>query len=160
MIYFNSKKEAFGYEIENPICVITDDLWQEYATTDKWDILNGSFVDISETKEYKEKKQKERETEFKNQFFMIENFGYFRKVPKGYSSATEAMNTAFNIVITLGFLPIDTLTFYKEPDFSNENECTEEWLISNSYKNKKMTTEEFGKFYADFVTAWNREEHL
>ncbi len=52
MIYFNEKKEAFGFEIENPICVIDDAVWTEYAGTDKWDIINGAFTDITDTPEY------------------------------------------------------------------------------------------------------------
>lgn len=56
MIYFNIDKQAFGYEIPNYICSITDDLWCPYAGTDKWDIVDGVFKDITDTPEYKEKK--------------------------------------------------------------------------------------------------------
>lgn len=56
MIYFNIDKQAFGYEIPNYICSITDDLWCPYAGTDKWDIIDGVFTDITDTPEYKEKK--------------------------------------------------------------------------------------------------------
>ena len=142
-----------GYTVEFPLISFSD-----YASNPEKYIFDGETITIRSN--WEEIETIKREKEFKSQFFNIENSGYFRKSPKGYSSATEAMNTAFNIVITLGFLPSDTLTFYKEPNFANAKECTEEWLISNSYKNTKMTTEEFGKFYADFVTAWNREEHL
>ena len=55
MIYFNTEKEAFGFEIENPICMIEDDRWAEYAGTDKWDIIDGEFVDITDTPEYMQK---------------------------------------------------------------------------------------------------------
>lgn len=60
-IYFNANKEAFAYEIENPICVIDSDSWAQYAGTDKWDIINGEFIDISGTEEYISKKTKEEE---------------------------------------------------------------------------------------------------
>lgn len=59
MIYFNSNKEAFAFEIKNPICTIEESLWEEYAGTDKWDIIDGVFTDISDTEEYKEKKKRE-----------------------------------------------------------------------------------------------------
>lgn len=142
-----------GYTKELPLINYED----YQSNPEKYIFINGT---IEEVGNWEEKEAEIREQNFKYQFFLIENQGYFRKNPKGYSSATEAMNTAFNIVITLGFLPANTLTFYKEPNFTNAKECTEEWLVANSYKNTKMTTEEFGKFYADFVTAWNREEHL
>lgn len=60
MIYFDKNKEAFGYEIPESIAHITDDLWMRYAGTDKWDIINGEFVDITDTPEYIAKKEQER----------------------------------------------------------------------------------------------------
>ena len=59
MIYFDNGKKAFAFEIKNPICVIEDSLWDLYAGTDKWDIIDGVFTDISGTEEYKEKKKRE-----------------------------------------------------------------------------------------------------
>ena len=61
MIYFDDTKQAYGFEVENYICKIEDELWSDYAHTDKWDIINGEFVDISETEEYKKKKEKEEQ---------------------------------------------------------------------------------------------------
>lgn len=110
-------------------------------------------------KKNEEQKIEERKQEFKTQFFEIPNFGCFRKQPKGYGTAIESLNTAFNIVAVTGVLPENTLTFYKEPDFGIEEQCTEEWLVANSFKNQQMTSAEFGNFYATFVTAWNNEEH-
>lgn len=59
MIYFDNNKQAYGHEIENPICTISDELWKQYAGTDKWDIINGKFTDITETTEYQEQKAQE-----------------------------------------------------------------------------------------------------
>jgi hypothetical protein len=59
MIYFDKDKQAFGDKIENYICMITDELWSKYAGTDKWDIINGVFTDITDTEEYKKKKEQE-----------------------------------------------------------------------------------------------------
>lgn len=100
-----------------------------------------------------------RKEEFLKQFFKIDGYGYFRKQPKGYGSAVESLNTAFNIVTVLGNLPANTLTFYAEPDFTIAEQCTEEWLVENSTKNKEMTPSEFGTFYAQFMMAWNTQEH-
>ena len=107
-----------------------------------------------------EQKTQERQAEFNKQFFNIEGVGYYRRQPKGYSSALESVNTAFNAVTIMGKLPENTLTFYKAPDFAIEEQCTEEWLVANSFKNAEMTTAEFGQFYASFITAWNMQEHL
>lgn len=101
-----------------------------------------------------------RKKEFLKQFFKIDGYGYFRKQPKGYGSAVESLNTAFNIVTVLGNLPANTLTFYAEPDFTVAEQCTEEWLVENATKNEVMTPSEFGTFYAQFMMAWNSQEHL
>lgn len=142
-----------GYTKELPLIDYDDYV----AHPDKY-IFNGITIDIAP--DWQEKEAEAREENFKKQFFNIEGFGWFRKQPKGYASALEAVNTALNMVRILGLLPAGSLTFYSAPDFNKENQCTEEWLVANSFKNNSMTAEVFGKFYADFVTAWNREEHL
>lgn len=59
MIYFDNDKNAYAYEIKNPTCVIEDFIWTEYAGTDKWDIINGVFTDITSTEEYQAKQAQE-----------------------------------------------------------------------------------------------------
>lgn len=115
--------------------------------------------------DYETEQENARKTTFENQFFQIpaiENVfvgGWYRKTPKGYSSAIESLNTAFNAVLTLNKLPADQLIFYTKPDYANVNECAEEWLIAHQFKNEEMTKEQFMQFYSAFVTAWNATEH-
>lgn len=109
--------------------------------------------------DYEQKQAEARKEEFLKQFFKVDGYGYFRKQPKGYGSAVESLNTAFNIVSVLGNLPANTLTFYAEPDFTIAEQCTEEWLVENAIKNEVMTPSEFGTFYAQFMMAWNTQEH-
>ena len=59
MIYFDNNKQAYAFEIPNYICTVSDEVWTEYAGTDKWDIIDGVFTDITDTEEYKEKKAEE-----------------------------------------------------------------------------------------------------
>lgn len=112
-----------------------------------------------------EEQIKERKQEFNSKFFYIPTIegifqgGYYRRTPKGYQSAVESINTAFNAVTVLGSLPQDYLIFYTKPDFTDETQCTEEWLVANQFKNKTMTAQEFGQFYVAFMTAWNTQEH-
>lgn len=54
-IYFNENKQAFAFEIANPIATTDDDTWSKYADTEKWDIVDGEFKDITDTNEYKQK---------------------------------------------------------------------------------------------------------
>ena len=109
---------------------------------------------------YDEEEAAKREINFKSQFFEIPNYGWFRKVPKGYSSAVESLNTAFNAVTILQMLPANMLIFYQEPDFTIPEQCTEEWLIEHQTTNEQMTVQEFGAFYMAFMTAWNTQEHV
>ena len=66
MIYFNDKKEAFGYVISDYICSIEDSLWLNFSGLPcgvAWDIIDGEFKDLRETESYKkylEDKEKER----------------------------------------------------------------------------------------------------
>ena len=100
-----------------------------------------------------------READFKDNFFFIPIFGWYRKVPKGYSSAVESLNTAFNAVSILQKLPAEMLIFYQEPDFTKPEECTEEWLVEHQIKSPEMTVQQFGAFYMAFMTAWNTQMH-
>lgn len=59
MIYFDKDKQAFAYEIPEYICTVEDNVWAEYAGTDKWDIIDGVFTDITDTPEYIAKKEAE-----------------------------------------------------------------------------------------------------
>lgn len=61
MIYFDKDKNAFSFEIENYIAQIDEPTWMEYAGTDKWDIVDGVFKDITTTPAYVEKKRREEE---------------------------------------------------------------------------------------------------
>lgn len=127
-----------------------------YTTVEQTDIdyqlINGVYMTPEEAATI-------REANFKKEFFEIENFGFFRKIPKGYSSAVESLNTAFNAVSILQKLPAGMLIFYQEPDYTKPEECTEEWLIEHQTTNQEMSIQEFGAFYMAFMTAWNTQMH-
>lgn len=66
MIYFNKNKQAFGFRIDNPLCVLSKEQWQEYSVLklgEEYDVTSEGIVDLRNTQEYKEKqalKEKER----------------------------------------------------------------------------------------------------
>lgn len=135
-------KEIYDDFIENP---------DKYINQDGKIIINPN---------YEAQQQKKLEKEFDSHFFEIPNFGYFRRIPKGYNSAVESLNTVCSAVTFMKSLPEGILTFYRKPDFTKPEQCTEEWITNNSYKNKAMTLDEFAVFYTTFITAWNTQEHL
>ncbi len=65
MIYFNENKEAYAFEIDNPIAQLDEDTWQMFSKDNvgtSWDIINNEFVDLRETSDYQEmQEQKEKE---------------------------------------------------------------------------------------------------
>lgn len=66
MIYFDENKNAYAFEIKDCIATIDDATWQQYAMTDKWDIIDGKFVDITDTEEYRGKKEREERERLDN----------------------------------------------------------------------------------------------
>ena len=124
-----------------------------------WNYYKWDGVDIIRNPEYEDEQAEKRKETFEVDFFKVGNYGYYRKSPRGYSSAVESINTAFNMVSVIGSLPAGTLIFYTEPDFYDESQCTEEWLVAHQIRSEAMTAQQFGEFYAQFMTAWNTQEH-
>ena len=106
-----------------------------------------------------EEKADIREEIFKEGFFYVENFGWYRKHPKGYQSAVESMNVLFNIANVSDGIGSGLIIFYETPDFTKPEECTEEWLVEHQIIQPAMTKAEFMALYVAFMTAWNNEEH-
>jgi hypothetical protein len=92
-------------------------------------------------------------------FFLVEGGGYYRRQPKGYQTAIESINTAYNMSKENGGLPADILIFYPQPDFEVAEQCTEQWLVANQIKLPAMTHTQFMELYNLFVTTWNSQEH-
>lgn len=63
MIYFDEDKKAYGFKIDNYISTVDDETWIAYAGTDKWDIIDGVFTDITNTPEYIEKEKEKAKLE-------------------------------------------------------------------------------------------------
>ena len=141
---------------------VNDILYNDYLKTPKKYIYSKGQIILNPN--YEDEQAKQRKETFLKDFFKVPNAVnnqdlYYRKTPKGYGSAVESINTAFNIVATVENLPANSLIFYEEPDFTKEEQCTEEWLVEHQVKNDIMTKEEFNTFYAAFITAWNTQEH-
>lgn len=125
-------------------------------------IEDNKLIDISDTPEYKAGVIKARKKIFFDEFIKI-SAGCYRKKPKGYSSAVEAFNTVKTAVDIMGEFDeqlSQLLIFYTQPDFTKEEQCTEEWLIANQIKLSPMTKDEFNKLYIEFQIAWSTQEYL
>ena len=131
---------------------------QVYNNIDHY-IWDESNQEVILNPNYDEEQAEIRETNFKKEFFKVDNFGWYRKQPKGYQSAVESMNVLFNIANVAQGIQAGLVIFYQEPDFTIPEQCTEEWLVQHQIVMPAMTTQEFMQLYVAFMTAWNTEEH-
>ena len=103
----------------------------------------------------------EREKEFYTHFIKT-SLGNYRLEPKGYANAQQSIDTINNMVNALGGLTnqiSEMILFYETPDFTDETQCTEEWLIAHQYKAEPMTKEEWTKFYIEFSTLYAQNQY-
>ena len=137
-VYFNENKEAFAFEIKNPICVITSDVWEQYAGTDKWDIIDGVFTDITDTPEYQAEKAAAREAEFNKEFFNT-SLGYIRRsvTMKDGSKKDFLGELLMPIKAGLELGQQVVIITYRQPDFSED---VTDWT---QYQDKKQATPQF-----------------
>lgn len=115
-----------------------------------------TYYVFADTEEYKQEQAEKRKEEFNNNF-IITSWGAFRKNPKGYSSAVEAVNTIFNMVNVAQALTDELaqlLIFYEVPDFTDAEQCTEEWLVAHQKTHEACDLATFMQWYLEFQTVW------
>lgn len=102
-----------------------------------------------------------RKAEFDQQFLLTSK-GNYRIYPKGYANAQQSIDTVNNIVVAMQGLTEDIanmVIFYDTPDFSKEEECTEEWLIQHQHHPSPMTLGEWAQFYIEFTTLYAQQQY-
>ena len=117
--------------------------------------------EIMTVEEMEEKEAQARAKEFYNTFLATSK-GNYRLQPKGYANAQQSIDTINNMVNALGSLTnqiSEMILFYETPDFTDETQCTEEWLIAHQYKAEPMTKEEWTKFYIEFSTRYAQKQY-
>lgn len=125
-----------------------------------WEKLEGDNIYDNST-EYEAEQAEKRQEDFKNNF-IITSWGAFRKNPKGYSSAVEAVNTVFNMVnVAQSFTEqlANLLIFYETPDFTNAEQCTEEWLVAHQKTHESCDLQTFMQWYLEFQTVWAQTQY-
>lgn len=128
--------------------------------TDKDYVFDGEeYVPLDET--YLQKKTKEREEQFYKEFIKT-SLGNYRLEPKGYANAQQAMDVTNTMAMALGGLTeqlVPLVIFYETPDFTKEEECTEEWLVAHQKNPSVMTLEEWQKFYFEFCQLYAMQQY-
>lgn len=162
MLYYRIKDNRLydyaNYSYDND-CLQTDIITQEELSEHPNKVIVQDGVLVLNPN-YEDEETAKREANFKTQFFEVENYGWYRRVPKGYGSAVESMNVLFNIASVSQGIQAGLIIFYETPDFSDPEQCTEEWLVQHQIVMPAMTLQEFMQLYIAFMTAWNTQEHI
>lgn len=110
---------------------------------------------------YDEEKVQQREDEFYSKFLATSK-GNYRLTPKGYANAQQSIDTVNGNVNALGSLNEDIaemVIFYPTPDFTKEEQCTEEWLVAHQYNIEPMTKEQWALYYLEFSRLYARNQY-
>ena len=94
--------------------------------------------------------------------FLATSLGNYRLQPKGYANAQQSIDTVNNVVMLMGGLNetiAQMVIFYETPDFTKEEECTEEWLVQHQYHPQTMTIQQWGQFYVEFCTLYAQQQY-
>ncbi len=140
-------------------CIKTDIITKDELDADK-SLVIVKEGEIVTNPDYEQEQTQKRGEAFYKDFIEVENFGYLRKKPKGYTNIIEAFNSIFNLVNVLGSLPKDLVTIYTKPDFTQKEQCSQTWLTQNSFMNTSMHADEFNNLYSRLLETYNLQEHL
>lgn len=117
--------------------------------------LDGSEY-VLRDEEWEEQQTEKRREDFYNNF-LATSLGNYRLKPKGYSNAQQSIDTINNIVMAFGGLTeqvAQMVIFYQTPDFTKEEQCTEEWLVAHQYNPEPMTREQWLQYYVEFTQKY------
>ena len=117
--------------------------------------------EIIENPNYEKEQAEARKEKFYKEFIAT-SLGNYRLQPRGYSNAQQAMDVTNTMAQALGGLTeqiASLITFYPTPDFTEEAQCTEEWLIENQVNPSPMALEEWTAFYLNFCESYAMNQH-
>lgn len=150
-MYLGYQGEKIKFYTEQPLDVTMYNLTKIEETEDEYVPCGDEYVlaDSQEIIDYRREK-------FYNDF-LATSLGNYRLKPKGYANAQQSIDTVNNIVMAFGGLTeqvAQMVIFYQTPDFSKEEECTEEWLVEHQYHPEPMTREQWLQYYVEFTQKY------
>ena len=151
-LYPHTDEDVINVEIsDEEYTTISADM-DKYIYSDGLIIVNPQFEDEQVLL---------REAQF-SKTFLTTSLGNYRITPQGYANAQQAIDVVNNNVNMLGSLTEELtqwIIFYETPDFTKEEECTEEWLVEHQYHPEPMTLEEWQKFYFEFCQLYAQSQY-
>lgn len=147
--------------VPEPYLEITEEQNGAIVNRDMTYIINGEIVDITGTEKERELQAEARKKEFFSKFIAT-SLGNYRLEPQGYANAQQAMDVTNTMAIALNGLT-ETITafviLYPTPDFTKEEQCTEEWLVAHQFHPEVMTLKEWQAFYIEFCQLYAIEQY-
>lgn len=128
--------------------------------TDEEYVLNLDGTEYVLKDEHWEEQQTEKRREDFYNNFLSTSLGNYRLKPKGYANAQQSIDTVNNMVMAFGGVNetlANMVIFYETPDFTKEEECTEEWLIAHQYNIQPMTIQQWTQFYIEFASKYAQQ---
>lgn len=140
---------------------VTEEVYNAYIVEPDKYMWDEEKQEVIENPNYEQEQAQARTKEFYSNF-VVTSWGAFRKNPKGYSSAVEAVNTIFNMVNVAQSLTeqlAQLLIFYEVPDFTDAEQCTEEWLVAHQKTHEACDLQTFMQWYLEFQTIWAQTQY-
>ena len=155
-----------GYQGEKIKFYTVEPLDEALYNIDKLEYTEDAYVldgdeYVPKDQEWEDKQTAKRQEDFENNF-LATSLGNYRLQPKGYANAQQSIDTVNNIVMAMGGLNetiAQMVIFYDTPDFTKEEECTEEWLVQHQSHPEPMTTQEWVQFYIEFTTLYAQQQY-
>lgn len=156
--YVKNKQKDKHYEC---VCDFIMDTTFEQLDVEQSEVDGNWYLKEECPHKTDEEKANERKQTFYTQFIQT-SLGNYRLQPKGYANAQQAMDVTNTMATALGGLTeqlTNLVIFYETPDFTKEEECTEEWLVAHQIKPNVMTLVEWQKFYLEFCQLYAMQQY-
>ena len=147
--------------VPEPYLLVTEEENGSITNRDNTYVVDGKLVDITGTDKEKELLAEKRKSAFYKEFIAT-SLGNYRLQPKGYANAQQAMDVTNTMVLALGGLTkqiTPLVIFYPTPDFTDETQCTEEYLVQNQINPPEMTLEKWTEFYVQFCQLYATQQY-
>lgn len=134
-------------------------LYNDFCENPNKYLWDGEKIVLNEN--YEAEQAEERKNKFYQEFIST-SLGNYRLEPKGYANAQQSIDLVDRFVSKFGALTeqlTDMMLFYKTPDFTKPEQCTEKWLVNNQYNPDTMTIEEWEKFYFEFSQLYAMQQY-
>lgn len=154
-MFLGYQQGKIKYYVEQTFEEPTIEKWEE---TDEEYVIDGDEY-VKKDAEWEEKQAEKRQQDFESNF-LATSLGNYRLKPKGYANAQQSIDTINNIVTAMGGLNetiAQMVIFYETPDFSDPEQCTEEWLVEHQTHPEPMTIQQWVDFYIEFTEEYARK---